>query len=234
MNNNFIFDTYLFISPKKFTISVNQKSNLKNVYQQNKIMNNNSEEIDLNSLNNFLNQNIFKIEKLLNTFIESVILIINTENFFQVEISTKQKNYGKKIDLKNISYMLNDAKDQCFETFKDKKIIHILINNYNIDNQNYSNRPENLNCNYISLDISFICISNHFLKMLEEVIKRYHISPSKIISAKYIKSLFPERELDFIKSARQLIDGYNQNEVVMTEKISKKQGFFEKFFHFFN
>jgi hypothetical protein len=47
---------------------------------------------------------------------------------------------------KNLNYLLNEAKDHCKKTIKKKKIIHMLIDNYQIDDKNYSFLPENLKC----------------------------------------------------------------------------------------
>ena len=66
-----------------------------------------------------------------------------------------------------------------------------MIDNYQI-NKNYPDLPENIICDYISIDISFISIDN-FFKKLENVITKYQISLNKIISAKYIKSLFQNK-----------------------------------------
>lgn len=234
MQNNLKFETFLFLSPKKFIISVKKNSSFESIYEENQIIENDTNEINLSLLDNFLNQHIFKIEKSLNNFIENIILIIDFDYFFPLQISIKNNNYGKFIDKKSITNMLNLAKNQSFETLKEKKIIHILIDNYQINKKNYPDLPENIICDYISIDISFISIDNFFLKSLENVITKYQISLNKIISAKYIKSLFPEQDLNLFRTAKLVIDGYNKNEVEIMTKVSKNKGFFEKFFHFFN
>ena len=81
MDNDQNFETYLFISPKKFLISVKKKSNFKEVYTNEKNFENNS-NLNLLSLDNFLNENIFKIEKLLSSFIKNIFIIIDCEEFF--------------------------------------------------------------------------------------------------------------------------------------------------------
>jgi len=234
MQKNLKFETYLFVSPKKLIISVRNSLSFEKIYEENRIIPNNTGEINLSLLDDFLNQHIFKIEKLLNNFVENVVLIIDFEHFFPLQISIKKNNYGNFIDKKNIINMLYDAKNQSFEILKEKKIIHILIDNYQIDKKDYLNLPNNIECDYISIDISFICIDVSFMKSLENVIIKYQVSPNKIISAKYIKSLFSEQNLDLFKNAKSIIDGYNQNEVELKIKSSKNKGFFEKFFNFFN
>ena len=55
------FETFLYISKNKYQIFVNDKKNLKNLY--NKELKISDDEIDLNSLSKFLDDNIYKIEK---------------------------------------------------------------------------------------------------------------------------------------------------------------------------
>ena len=47
----------------------------------------------------------------------------------------------------------------------------MIIENYNIDNKDYSFFPENIKCNNFFLDIKFICISNNLLQKLQEILK---------------------------------------------------------------
>ena len=58
------------------------------------------------------------------------------------------------------------------------------------------------------------------------VINKYQISINRIISYKYIRELFLNKNLDIIKMTKDTIDGYNENEVVLVAKKSKKEGFF--------
>ena len=233
MDNDQNFETYLFISPKKFLISVKKKSNFKEVYTNEKNFENNS-NLNLLSLDNFLNENIFKIEKLLSSFIKNIFIIIDCEEFFSVQVSLKKNDNQKLFLLKNLNHLLNEAKDQCAKTLSGKKIIHFLIDQYLIDGKSYNYLPQNLNCNSVSLDISFICLSLEFINSLDVITKKYYISISKIISMKYMRNLSSEENFDIIKMAKDIIDGYNQNEVVLISEKVKKTGFFERFFHFFN
>ena len=91
MNNYINFETYLYISPKKLVISVNRKIGFKKIYKQELIINKKLNQIDFDILNNFLNQNIFKIEKILKSFVKNIYLIIDFDVFFTFAISVKKK-----------------------------------------------------------------------------------------------------------------------------------------------
>ena len=66
MIENSDFETFLYISKNKYQIFVYDKNNLKNLYHE-EIDNN--DEIELNILSKFIDDNIYKIEKMTKNFI---------------------------------------------------------------------------------------------------------------------------------------------------------------------
>jgi len=67
------FEIFLYISKKKYQIFVCDKNNLKNLYNEEiKII----DETELNILSKFIDENIYKIEKMIKDFIRNIILII--------------------------------------------------------------------------------------------------------------------------------------------------------------
>ena len=54
------FETYLFLSPKKFIILVIRETNEK-IYENEILLDAKSKDLDLDKLDHFLNDNIFKI-----------------------------------------------------------------------------------------------------------------------------------------------------------------------------
>ena len=232
MDENSNFETYLFLSPKKFIISVNNDVNEK-IYEKELIINEKTKDLDLHLLDLFLSENVFKIEKILNNFIKNIYLIVDCNYFFSIKLSIKKNNYGELITTKNLNYILKEARDQCSDTLKDMRIIHVLIDNYVIDNQKYNNFPQNLNCNHFSLDINFICLPFNYLRNLENIINKYQISLNRLINKRYMEDHFFDEKMHLTEMARKIIDGHNLNEVVLTSKKLKNVTFFEKFFHFF-
>ena len=98
----------------------------------------------------------------------------------------KNNNHGKLISQENLIYLLNEAKDQCKKTLQNKKIIHMLIKNYLLDNNSYTYLPDETKCNFFSLDIKFICLPNNLVKILEEVLSKYHISINQQIGRAHV------------------------------------------------
>ena len=233
MDNELNFETYLFINNKKLIICVIQNTTRKIIYKEQMILDDSFDELKFKRLNDFLNKNIFKVEKILKNFIKNIFIILDSKEFFPIEISIRKDNNGHLINSKTLSYPLNDLKNLCQLNYQDKKIIHMLIENYKIDNKNYSFLPDNLNCDNFSLDVKFICLSKNLIEELEIVLKRYQILINQVLCASYIENFFDRDHPDLFTTASRIISGYNTNEVLLINKTSKNKGFFEKFFDLF-
>ena len=233
MNSNFNFQSFLFVSPKKIIISINDKFTFEELYKKENIIRNDINEISFEYINKFLDENILRIEKKLNSFIERIILIIDSDDFIPIEISVKKQNHNQLLTQESLTYSLNEAKDECKKNFEEKKIVHMFIKNYIIDNNNYSFLPKNKICSNFSLDIKFICVPINLIKKFEETLKRYQISINRIVSAGYVLSFFSQNERNIIRNSKDIINGCNENEVRFINKAHKNIGFFEKFFKLF-
>ena len=234
MDNELNFETYLFINDKKLIICVIQSNTCKIIYKEQMILSDSLDELKFKRLNDFLEKNIFKVEKILKNFIKNIFIILDSTEFFPIEISIKKDNNGRLIKPKTLSHPLNDLKNLCQSNFQDKKIIHMLIENYRIDNNNYSFLPDDLSCNNFSLDVKFICLPKNLIEKLEIILKRYHILINQVLCASYIENFFDVDHPDVFTTASRIISGHNTNEVLLINKTLKNKGFFEKFFDFFN
>ena len=96
------FETYLSISPKKFEIFLFDKKNLKSLYKNKLELENEIDLLNLDNLSNFLDANIFKIEKLADNFIKNIVLIIDSDKNSYINICIKKKNYENLINYKNL------------------------------------------------------------------------------------------------------------------------------------
>ena len=76
MTEDIDFETFLYISKNKYQIFVYDKIDLKNLYNE-EIKN--DDEIELTNLSKFLDNNIYKIEKMIKNFISNIILIIEDD-----------------------------------------------------------------------------------------------------------------------------------------------------------
>ena len=96
MTDELNFEAYLSISKEKYVIYLLDKKNLKNIYKKQLNIENDTDLVGNNLLSNFLDQNIFKIEKLIGTFLRSIVVIIENEKILNFSIGIKKKIMVKK------------------------------------------------------------------------------------------------------------------------------------------
>ena len=91
MNKENELQYYLSVSPNKYGIYLFDTKNLKNLYKEEIILNNDTNYQNHHELKKFLDDNIFKIEKLSGKFIENIFLILEDKKIFNLEIGIKKK-----------------------------------------------------------------------------------------------------------------------------------------------
>ena len=228
MIENLDFETFLYISKNKYQIFVYDKNNLKNLYHE-EIGNN--DEIELNILSKFIDDNIYKIEKMIKNFIRNIILIVEDDKVLDIGISLKKKIYEKNIDQKQLENSLVEVKDIFKENYQDLIIMHMIIvekeNNFSLNNANNNN-------DYLFLEVNFISIPNNFTFNFDKLLENHQIKIKRYMSADYIKSFFDKESMEFFVMANKLNDGLNKNEVQIVSKNKENKGFFEKFFQLFS
>ena len=233
MKNNLENKIFLFLGIDKFTI-VALNSIDEEVYKEEILKDNKSNQIDLNFLDNFLNENIFKIEKKLNEFVKNIFLIIDHQNIFSIHLSIKNKFDNININSDSIHKLLLEAKSCCKKTLEDLDILHMKIDKFYIDGTYFETLPEKKNCNNLSIDVSYICLPKKISKTIENVLRKYQISLDRMLSLDYLNSFLDDKNENLYTTAQKILDGFNENEVFIADRNSKKLGFFEKFFNFFN
>lgn len=234
MSGEIKFETYIFIDNKKFVICVVEKSSSKILFKEEKIYDDNKEISGLDKLDDFLEKNIFKIEKILKDFIQDVYIILKSKEFFPIGVSIKRENYDNFIYQKNLIHPLNDLKNLCQFNYKDKKIIHMIIEKYCIDDKDYNILPNKLKCDNFSLDIKFDCLPKKLIQNYEYVLKKYHILLNQVLNANYIEQYKSQTNQSIFITASLIVSGHNNNEVLLVNKTKRFKGFFEKFFDFFS
>ena len=231
MIENSDFETFLYISKSKYQIFVYDKNNLKNLYSEEIGY---SDEIELNTLSKFLDDNIYKIEKKIKNFIRNIILIIEDDKILEIGISLKKKNYEKSENQKQLENSLVEVKDIFKENYQDLLIMHMVIvekeNNFLLDNANNSD-------DYLFLEVNFISIPNKFTFYFDKLLENHQINIKRYMSGDYIKSFFDiesKESMELFVMANKLNDGLNKNEIELISKSKENRGFFEKFFQLFS
>ena len=232
MNEIFEFETYLSISQTKFGIYLFDTKNRKNLYEK-EINFEKINFINYSDLKKFLDDNIFRIEKLLGKFVENIFIIIDYASILNIQIGIKQKNYEPSKSKTYLQSSITNAKDLFKENYPDEKIMHIIIKNYLIDGKNYSYLQDNLECEQLNLEVEFKSISNEIIYNLNKVLENYQINITKYVDGNYIKSFF-NNDIEISQMTFDILNGCNENEVIVVQKNTKKLGFFEKFFNLFD
>jgi hypothetical protein len=225
------FETFLYISKNKYQIFVQDKDNLKNIFNEEIEV---DDQIELDNLSKFLDDNIYKIEKIVNRFIGNIILIIENEKILSTDISIKKNNYEKNTSQKYFETNLIEVKDIFKESYHDQIIMHMVIINKDKNDNSLIFDDFNINDNYFYLEVNFISILNSFTFIYEELLKKHHIKIKKYMSGSYIKSFLNKEQSEFSIMANQLNNGLNKNEVKLVSKTPENKGFFERFFQLFS
>jgi len=234
MNKEIDFETNLIISYGKFEIFLLDIKNFKNIYHEEFNFRDVSGELDFNLLNEFLENNIFKIEKLAGNFINHINIVIENKSILISNISIKKKNYTGEITSVTLESMLTDVKDLFKENYNQQKLIHMIVDKYIIDGVSYSSLQDQISNDEVCLEIKLISISNLIILEIEKILKKYQIQVNNFLDKEYVKDFFLGKQLDISQMAHNLKNGMNKNEIQITSKSSKKLGFFEKFFQLFS
>ena len=229
-------DVYFSLNQKELSTGVFKKSDHSLIFF-------NVENININSFNEYTNfeilekpieKNIRQIEKNINSFVNNIFLMIDTNETLSIYISLMKKLDNKKIQQKDIKHLIQDAKLQILKAYPDKDIVHIIVKKYFVNDLDYNFVPVDINCNKISIDIQFICFSKNLVKKIENLFNNFQISVDRIICSKYAKSFADSENQDNIcQIGYNLNKGLNKQEVIIIPKKIEKSGFFEKLFHFF-
>ena len=234
MNEAIDFETYLVISNDKFEIYLLDIKNFENLYKKEFKYQTDLEQIDLNLLDEFLEKNIFSIEKVAGSFVNKINLIIQNKTILNLDLSVKKKNYSEKISDVFLKNILTDVKDLFKESYREYKLMHMLINKYIVNEESYTSLKDEINSDEICLEMKLISISNLIAFEIENILKKYQIQVINYFDKEYLKDFFKDEQLEISCMANKILNGINNNEVLLTSKNTKKLGFFEKFFQLFS
>ena len=231
------FDIYLEFNYSKINLAAfNKIDNKLEFYKEYKYQSyvDNYKELNFENLDKILEESILEIEKSTGQFIKEVYLIVETPQSISMNLSVTKKNEWNRITTQNAMYLIQDAKQQILRSNQDIGILHIIVENYILDNLQYKLLPLDKNCNKFSVDVKFICFPKDLLKKFENLLLKHQIYINRFLCLKYLKDFdFENKEKNICQIGRNIVRGANKQEVVSITKEPEKKGFFEKLFHFF-
>ena len=149
-----------------------------------------------------------------NEYIDNVSLMIDSPKMLSVGISLSKKFDGSKLNQANIQFLVQEAKQQILKYYENYNIAHIIINNYKIDSVDYSYLPDEIKCDFISLDIFFICLPTELVLSLKNIFSKSNILINQIICASYAKSINYKNNL-YLSGHMSFIDiGFNKTSII--------------------
>ena len=227
-------ETYLSISKNKFEIFLFDKINLKNLYKEELKIKNIIDFEELNNLTKFLDDNIFRIEKLSKKFIKNIFVIIENSRNLNINISIKKKNYDYLVNSESLKNTLTEIKDLFKENYRDQNIIHMIVNNYLINGKRYFFFEDNIKSDDLCLEVNFISISKNLEQIFDKIFEKYQIKVEQFFDLNYLENQLKDEKLELPEIVQKIRNGYNVNEITLIPKNIKNKGFFENFFQLFS
>ena len=149
-----------------------------------------------------------------NEYIDNLSLMIDSHKMLFVGISLSKKLDGSRLKQANIQFLVQEAKQQILKYYLNHNIIHIIINNYKIDDIDYSYLPSEIKCHFISLDIFFICLPNELILYLKNIFSKSNILINQIICSSYAKSISYKDNLDLTGYVSFIDVGFNKTSII--------------------
>ena len=231
-NENQFF--YLAIVGQNLHIDYFESKDSYSSYQKNYPMPDTLDDnLNLIVLSKFIFEKIKDFEKDVGRFIEKVYVITDAK-YNKFSLSLKNKYDSDKIKENDVVRLISDAKQQISRNNKDFVILHLLVDKYIVDGEEYLEFPENISYKEFIIEISFITVQNSTVKTLNKIFKDCNIEVKKIISHQYSSSFAEKSDISPCIAGKKVTDGINPSEVMMHNLYTKKQGLFEKMFNFFN
>ena len=228
------FQTFLYLSRKRYVIYVDEKKTLRSLYKEEIKFVDEIHPDDLSHLSKFLDQNIYKIEKLVGNFIQDITLIIESDKILNVDIGIKKKNYTQFLNKNFLKNDLIEVKDLFKASYPNQVIMHMLIIDYDGDGNKNLSSDFDIDEDNLYIVVKFISISNSLGSIFDKLLEKHQIQINQYMSGEYIQNFIDKDLGELSIMASKLKNGFNKNEVTLISKNPKNKGFFEKFFQLFS
>ncbi|WP_415294727.1 cell division protein FtsA [Candidatus Pelagibacter sp. Uisw_113] len=169
---------------------------------------------------------IGSLEKDTNEYIDSINLMLDSPKILSIGISVSRKLNGSSLKETSIKFLAQEAKQQILKYYPNHDIAHIIINNYKIDGVDYSYLPDEIKCNFISLDVFFICLPSNLVLYFKNIFSKSNISVDQIICSSYAKSINYKDNLNLTGYTSFIDVGFNKTSITsyFNDKILSWEG----------
>ena len=153
------------------------------------------------------------LEKNTNEYIDKINLMIDSPKMLSIGISISKKIDDSKIKLEDIQFLVQEAKQQILKYYNNQNIIHIIINNYKINDIDYEYLPKDIKCNIFSLDILFICLPKKTVEYFKNLFYKFDISVDQINCSSYAKAMNYKENFFSYKNISFIDIGFNKTSI---------------------
>ena len=233
MSKNFDNRYFIILNKDKIIFSCLNNENKNLFTQKYDFINFDSNEL-FKEVENFFNDNLVKIEKNLKDFIRKIYIIVDLDNSLSVNLSIKYDSDKVKIKRDKINELINTLKYQFNKYYNDEKIIHIIVNKLIIDGEKKNLLPVKENFQNLILEVKFQCLKERFVNNIKKSLSNYQIAVEKIFLADRLNKTIHNQEENIFEAADKVLSEENSDEVLIVKKKKLNNGFFERFFNFFN
>jgi len=208
MNNN-NYHIYIDCGFSKLRASAFHKTNLKKpLHVESKFL------FDHTEIGTEAQKIITFLEKNTNEYINNINLMVDSPKMLSISISVSKKIDGLELKQDDIQFLVQEAKQQILKYYKNQNITHIMINNYKINGTDYDYLQLNIKCNFIALDIIFICLPNETIEYYKNIFYKFDISVNQIICSSYAKTKRYEKFFSLYKNISFIDLGFNETSII--------------------
>ena len=161
---------------------------------------------------------IMSFEKDTDEYIDNINLMLDSPKMLSISISVSKKLDGSKLKQPHVQFLVQEAKQQILKYYTDYNISHIIINNYKIDDVDYSYLPDEIKCDFISLDILFICLPVDLVLYFKNIFSKFNILIDQTICTSYVKSINYKENLHLTEHVSFIDVGFNKTSIVSYSK----------------
>ena len=225
-------ESFIYLGKNKISISVFSEKD-KSIFKKHLWIQKNFLDLDIN-VYKFIEKTILEFESKNQIFIKKTNIIIDKDNFLEINISTKDKINNRLITKEDIEYLIFDLKKVVNDNNSNFFITNIKIKNFKVDGKNYETFEEIPSGDTLSLEVTFESIKKDLQIQIKNFLSNLEVDIDKYFSTNYLEQEKFNEKIDECAAAVRSVYDYDQNEVFLIVKNKEKRGFFERLFHFFS
>jgi len=169
---------------------------------------------DQSNLETTIQKIVVSLETDTNEYIDNINLMIDSPKMLSVGISLSKKLDGSKLKQANIQFLVQEGKQQILKYYTNHNIAHIIINNYKINGVDYAYLPDEIKCDFISLDILFICLPADLVLYFKNIFSKSNILINQIICSSYARSINYKDNLNLSGHTSFIDVGFNRTSII--------------------